>query len=95
MRSLAPLEGRLVSPDPSPENVVAVTWVVDIGALITPVIAPAEILLSPDPFPENGKQLCIRSYDRTLRNRYFDMGATILMEVQSLDGQLDKNLPFG
>ena len=31
---------------------------------------------------ENGKQLCIRSYDRTLRNRYFDMG-TILMEVQS------------
>ena len=44
---------------------------------------------------ENGKQLCIRSYDRTLRNRYFDMGATILMEVQSLDGKLDKNLPFG
>ena len=44
---------------------------------------------------ENGKQLCIRSYDRSLRNRYFDMGATILMEVESMDGTLDKNLPFG
>jgi len=44
---------------------------------------------------DNGKKLCIRSYDKTLRNRYFDMGATILMEVPSMEGTLDKSLPFG
>ena len=40
----------------------------------------------------NGKKLCIRSYDKTLRNRFFDLGATILMEVPSMEGTLDLSL---
>jgi 2-keto-3-deoxy-L-rhamnonate aldolase RhmA len=44
---------------------------------------------------DNGKQLCIRSQDKTLRNRYFDMGATILIEKKISEGKLNKNLPFG
>ena len=43
----------------------------------------------------NGKKLCIRSYDKTLRNRFFDLGANILMEVPSMEGTLDPDLPFG
>jgi len=43
----------------------------------------------------NGKKLCIRSSDKTLRNRYFDLGADILIEVPWLEGKLDPNLPYG
>ena len=43
----------------------------------------------------NGKKLCIRSYDKTLRNKFFDLGATILMENPSMEGKLDPDLPFG
>ena len=28
-------------------------------------------------------------------NRFFDLGATILMEVPSMEGTLDPDLPFG
>jgi len=43
---------------------------------------------------ENGKKLCVRHYDRTLRNKFFDLGATILMESRDMEGKLDPDLPF-
>ena len=43
---------------------------------------------------ENGKKLCVRHYDRTLRNKFFDLGATVLMENREMEGKLDPDLPF-
>lgn len=40
-------------------------------------------------------KLLVRSYDKKLRNRYFDKGVTVLLENPRAEGTLDPNLPFG
>ena len=43
---------------------------------------------------DNRKKLCVRHYDKTLRNKFFDLGATVLMEIPEMEGKLDPKLPF-
>ena len=43
---------------------------------------------------DNRKKLCVRHYDKTLRNKFFDLGATVLMEIPEMEGKLDPDLPF-